>query len=129
MQAKDKDKLLKTLALLSSDVDGEVLGAARAAVRIMNKSGVTIKDIILVKETDNAAQQRRTDWSRTQTKRSTFYSRDKWRSLAGEINVFYWGQLNLWEQEFVENMDNRISDEISNNQWRVIVRLAEKFEI
>ena len=47
MTAQDYERLVKLMALLASDNDGEVLNAVSAASRILNGYGLTWPDVVL----------------------------------------------------------------------------------
>ena len=135
---KDKDKLIKSLNLLSSDYDGEIVSAAKAAVRILNKNGISFNDIFNV--TVNAENNRPANpysaanhaatWDayyNNHAKKESGYAKAGWSKLALMIRVRKMAELTGWEQTFIESIIDR--SYITDKQWSVLHRIAVKTQV
>ena len=131
MTQKERSKLIKVLALLSSDKDGEVLGAAKAAIRILEKNNSTFDDVIggVIGTSESNKQHRAHSYDAGRTRRDTSrFKRVNWSGIVDGIFSRYYDYLNEWEQDFMSDMFDRRELQISDNQWKVIRRIAVKME-
>jgi len=98
-------RLVKSLALLSSPVDGEKLAAASAACRILAAAGLTWAELV------RPAEVRREPLYRT------------WRATCGELAKRP-GDLLPWERKFVADLPN--FPRISTKQRYVLNEIAQR---
>jgi len=153
MTSKQRDKLIKALALLESNYDGEVIGAAKAIVRIVKDAGKTFDDVIITVigsgySTESYVDEIRTAyeniWSDSararedfeeRVKRATYgqhtrerFQRSNWHQIALEIDRRYRINLTDWEVGFIISLARRMPGSITANQWKVLLRIAKKLE-
>jgi hypothetical protein len=98
-------RLVKSLALLSSPVDGEKLAAASAACRIIAAAGLTWADLI------RSAEVRREPLHTT------------WRATCAELAKRP-GDLRAWERKFVIDLPN--FPRISTKQRYILNEIADR---
>jgi hypothetical protein len=98
-------RLVKSLALLASPVDGEKLAAAEAACRIIAAAGLTWGDLIRSAE----------------VRREPLYT--TWRATCGEL-IKRPGDLRAWERKFIVDLPN--FPRISTRQRYVLNEIAQR---
>ena len=163
MTAKLRDKLVKALALLESDQDGEVMGAAKAIVRIVRSAGATFDDVVVAVigaanvggarptatytdeagsyhkawddlwENQPAARDRYEQACRDSTYRQepndyVRFKRSQWRQMAEAIYEYHKFDLTDWEEGFIASISRLRNPMLTDNQWKVLLRIAKKLE-
>lgn len=132
MTQKERQKLIRVLALLSSDKDGEVIGAAKAAIRLLEKNNATFDDVI--SGTISAGGEEKPygayRWAKEEQERrdNDRFKRVDWRRIVTEIFNAYFPILSEWEQDFIDSLCDRRMSTVTDNQWKVIRRIAMKME-
>lgn len=143
MTQKERQKLIRVLALLSSDRDGEVLGAAKAAIRLLEKNNTTFDGVISGiigggrEEPEGVYDYTQRKAREERKRRSAEYRHERdnerfkragWRLIIVGIYNAHYPSLNEWEQDFVTSLFERKMNTITDNQWKVVKRIARKME-
>ena len=105
LATRDRTRLVKTVALFRSPVDGERLAALAAADRILSAAGLTLADLIRQRE----------------IKREPLYS--TWRATCAEL-MKRSGDLRPWERKFVADLP--AFPRISTKQRYILSEIADR---
>jgi hypothetical protein len=105
LPTKDRARLLKTIALFDSPVDGERLAALEAADRILSAAGLTWADLVKLRE----------------VKREPLFS--TWRATCAAL-LKRTGDLRAWEKKFVADLP--AFPRISTKQRYCLASIADR---
>jgi len=105
LATKDRARLIKTVALFNSPVDGERLAALAAADRILAAAGLTWADLVKQRE----------------AKREPLFS--TWRTTCAEL-LKRPGDLRAWEKKFVADLP--AFPRISTKQRYCLATIADR---
>lgn len=116
----DREKLLRLLAMFSSEYDGEVLNAARAAYRLLTRADETWGNVLA-----NAAYKREPEYRTYKPHSPKPYTAPQHNSVVFEcLEKKHF--LTAWETEFLNNILYR--DELSEKQQAHLNKIRAKLE-
>lgn len=122
---QDREKLLRLLAMFSSEYGGEVENAARAAHRLIVRSGETWDDVLA-----SASYRREPEYRKPSPSPYKPYSPKPYSSPLPNSAVFECLEkkhfLTAWEIEFLNNILYR--DDLSEKQQAHLDRIKAKLE-
>lgn len=121
---QDRTRLARLLAMFSSDYEGEVLNAARAAERLIKRAGETWETVIAPQFSRGISEDYTSRHARASPQRREATQPAHWAEVKAcqELSNF----LTAWEIEFLHSLESRF--ELSEKQRARLDLIKEKLK-